>query len=154
MGGVTSAYYANHILTFPDPKSIPHTGLVAMLVGQNDITKTVVADRILLQAVGGVAKYEPVNGPSLYVDAEDWGVVGCMADAGAVTILFVQAVTMIAMAVTAWASVLYRKAPRRLIWRCGFPRLSLRRNCILQLIHSKFCISCGVAAAWRCGVLL
>lgn len=66
MGGVTPAFYASHILTLPDRNALDHTGLVATLVAHNDITKTVVADRILLQAVSAVSKVEPVNGLSLY----------------------------------------------------------------------------------------
>ena len=70
-GDVTPSYYASHILTLPPSRLLDHTGLVATLVAQNDITKTVVAARILLQAVGAASKVEPVNGLSLYADSND-----------------------------------------------------------------------------------
>lgn len=67
MGGLTPAYYASHVLTLPQKNALGHTGLVATLVGRNDFAMAVVAERILLQAVGAASVVEPLNGLSLYV---------------------------------------------------------------------------------------
>ncbi|KAA6409026.1 MAG: hypothetical protein FRX48_07370 [Lasallia pustulata] len=77
MGGLTPAYYASHVLTLPQKSALDHTGLVATLVGRNDFTMAVVAERILLQAVGAASVVEPVNGLSFNDVLRPGGTADC-----------------------------------------------------------------------------
>lgn len=112
-GGFNPAYHANHMLSLPQRDQIDHTGLVATLVASNDFTQAVIADRILLQAVGAASKVDAVNGPSLYAHSHAWFMAEVVADDSAVTTSFVLAALATARPATPPGSVLYRQAPRR-----------------------------------------
>ena len=65
-GKVSPAYFATHALTAPQSEKADNGfSLVATLVGADDNTTSVFADRILLEALGATSTTDPVDGPTL-----------------------------------------------------------------------------------------